>query len=65
MIYVEDNAGNPKLPKPLAARAKAVCPRILQLIANLHVSGTGSWDAEMGNLYQTAAEMQAVLGPTP
>jgi hypothetical protein len=65
MIYADDNAANPKLPAPLAARAKATCPRILRVISSLHSSGTGSWDAEMDNLYRTAADVQAILGPAP
>jgi hypothetical protein len=65
MIYVDENAANPKLPAPLAVRAKTQCDRILKTIWSISGGATASWEKEIGNLYQLAAEMQAVLGPVP
>jgi hypothetical protein len=64
-IYVEDNAANPNLPAPLAARAKASYPQLVKLIQILCSRGSANWEAEIDNLYQLAAEMQTVLGTTP
>lgn len=66
IIYVDDNAGNPKLPAPLAARAKAMADRWLSLF-DLHFNRSinDGWETEVDNLYRTAADMQAIIGDTP
>jgi hypothetical protein len=65
LIYVDDNAANPKLPSDLTTRAKGVRARLKNQMSTVINRTDVGWAAETDNLYRVAAEMQTALGLAP
>jgi len=62
LIYVADNAKNPKLPPELAKRAGGANATVSRTVSQQRILSDGAYQDAISETYRLAAEMQAVLG---